>query len=70
MADAARKSPEEQVKDLERYAAQGNLALMMEAIGELHERWNLLGPDTQQDVKKMEAVFLSMLKARAAAKKE
>ena len=62
---AALKTPEEQVKDLEKFAATGDLANMMQGIGDLHEKWNTLGPDTQDEVKKLEAIFLSLLKARA-----
>lgn len=65
MGQAAQKSAEEQVKDLEKFAATGDLANMMQVIGDLHERWNTLSPDTQDDVKKLEAIFLTMLKARA-----
>jgi len=66
MAQAAAKSPEEQIRHLEKCAADGDLAAMMQGIGDLHEKWNSLSPDTQEDVKRLEAVFLTLLKVRAA----
>lgn len=68
MTQTAQKSPEELVQELKRLTAQGEMAEMMQIIGQLHENWNRLGVDTQEEVRQLEAVFLSMLKAKAGSK--
>ena len=68
MTQTAQKSPEELVQELKRLTAQGEMAEMMQIIGQLHENWNQLGVDTQEEVRQLEAVFLSMLKAKAGSK--
>ena len=67
MAQTAVTTPEDQIAELERYAAAGDLANMMQVIGDLHENWNRLGVDAQDDVRRLEAIFLSMLKAKTKA---
>jgi hypothetical protein len=67
MAQTAVTTPEDQIAALERYAAAGDLANMMQVIGDLHENWNRLGVDAQDDVRRLEAIFLSMLKAKTKA---
>jgi hypothetical protein len=65
MGQADRISPQDQLKILHRHAIDGDLAGMMKDIGEFHLRWNNLSPEIQDDVKKMEGVFLTMLQAKA-----
>lgn len=69
MAEPAQKSPEETVQELKRLVAAGDVANMMQVIGDLHENWNQLSVDTQDEVRQLEAVFLSMLKAKSKAGK-
>lgn len=65
MAEAATKTPEEKIQELKTLAAAGDLANMMQVIGDLHENWSRLGVDAQEEVRRLEAVFLSMLKAKS-----
>lgn len=68
MTQTSQKSPEELVAELKRLTAQGEISDMMQIIGQLHENWGQLGIDTQEEVRQLEAVFLSMLKAKAGSK--
>lgn len=68
MTQTSQKSPEELVEELKRLTAQGEISDMMQIIGQLHENWGQLGIDTQEEVRQLEAVFLSMLKAKAGSK--
>ena len=60
-------SPEEQVKQLEKYIYDGDIAGMAQVIGDLHARWDSLGGEMRADILKLEAIFLSMLQARVRA---
>ena len=66
MAQADRISPQDQLRILHRHAIDGDLAGMMKDIGEFHLRWNSLPCDIQDDVKKKECVFLTMMQAKAS----
>jgi len=61
----ATKSPEEQIKYLEKCIYDGDIAAMAQVIGDLHARWDSLGSDMRADIMKLEAIFLTMLKARS-----
>ncbi|MEZ0226964.1 MAG: hypothetical protein ACAH83_20600 [Alphaproteobacteria bacterium] len=57
-------SPQDHIKNLEKFAADGDIKGMAESIGELHTQWDRLSGDMQADIMKLEAIFLSLLQAR------
>ena len=57
-------SAEENIKSLEQAIYDADMARMFALIGELHTQWDSLTSERQADVLKLEAIFLSMLKAR------
>jgi hypothetical protein len=59
------KSPEEQIKYLEKCIYDGDIAAMAHVIGDLHARWDSLGSEMRSDIMKLEAIFLTMLQARS-----
>ncbi len=67
MSAPAPATPQEQVQQLQKSVAAGDLARMMAQIGDIHERWAHFSAEQQTEIEKMEAVFLSMLKAKAGA---
>ncbi len=67
MSVPAAASPQEQVQQLQKSVASGDLARMMAEIGDIHEKWAHFSVEQQAEIEKMEAVFLSMLKAKAGA---
>ncbi len=66
MAQAHQLLPEDHVKLLQRHTVEGDLAAMMKDIAELHLHWTDLSEGSQAEVKKLEGIFLTMLKAKAA----
>jgi hypothetical protein len=61
------RSPQELIKHLEKCIYDGDIAAMAQAIGDLHARWDSIGSEMRSDIVKLEAIFLSMLQARARA---
>jgi len=59
------EEPEELIKKLEQAIYDADIPVMAELIGDLHVQWNSLTAERQQDVLKLEAIFLSILNARA-----
>jgi hypothetical protein len=57
-------SPQDHIKNLQKFAVDGDIKGMAESIGELHAQWGSLTADMQSDVMKLEAIFLSILQAR------
>jgi hypothetical protein len=57
-------SPQEHVRNLEKFAVDGDIRGMAESIGELHAQWGALSAEMQSDVMKLEAIFLTLLQAR------
>ena len=57
-------SPQDHIKNLEKFAVDGDIRGMAESIGELHAQWDTLTPAMQSDVMKLEAIFLTLLQAR------
>jgi hypothetical protein len=57
-------SPEDHIKNLQKFAVDGDVKGMAESIGELHAQWGTLTPEMQSDCMKLEAIFLTILKAR------
>jgi len=66
-SSTAAKSPEEQIKYLEKCIYDGDIAAMANVIGDLHARWDSLGSAMRSDILQLEAIFLTMLKARSRA---
>jgi hypothetical protein len=64
---AALKSPQDHVRALQDFALAGDLPGMLRCIGDLHARWDSLGA-LQPEVTKLEAIFLTMLKARTGTR--
>lgn len=60
----AAASPQDHLKNLQKFAVDGDVKGMAESIGELHAQWGALSLEMQSDVLKMEAIFLSLLQAR------
>ena len=56
--------PEVLIKKLEKAIYDADIPVMAELIGELHVQWSSISPERQQDVLKLEAIFLSILNAR------
>jgi hypothetical protein len=54
----------EHIVCLEKAIYDGDIPAMAQCIAELHDVWETLPPETQTDVLKLEAIFLSMLNAR------
>ena len=54
----------EHIIRLEKAIYDGDIPAMAQCIAELHDFWETLPPETQTDVLKLEAIFLSMLNAR------
>ncbi len=52
---------QKQVRELEEYVAAGDIAGMAQVIEQLHEQWDDLPEDTQQEILKLEAIFLSFV---------
>lgn len=67
MAGTSHTSSADWFSQLEQYVLDGDLPAMMQAIAQLHEQWDKLDMDKQDHVRRLEAVFLSMLKAKAEA---
>ena len=61
-------SPQEHVVRFEKAILDGDIAAMAESIGELHTQWDSLSPAVQADIRKLEAIFLSMLNARVQSR--
>ncbi|TAL28941.1 MAG: hypothetical protein EPN97_13875 [Alphaproteobacteria bacterium] len=57
-------SPQDHIKNLQKFAVDGDIKGMAESIGELHAQWGSLTSEMQSDVMKLEAIFLSILQAR------
>lgn len=54
----------EQISALERYGAVGDIPAMAKTISALHAKWDTLSESRQADVRKLEAVFLSLVNLR------
>ena len=54
-------SPQLQIQQLEVCAAAGDLAGMAGAVSSLHENWNCLSENEQQQILKLEAIFISLV---------
>ena len=61
---SAGKSPEDQIRALEKFIVEADIAGMAQVIGELHERWSEISEPLRSDILKLEAIFLSLLNAR------
>jgi hypothetical protein len=57
-------SAQDLIKSLEKALYDADIPRMVEYIGELHVQWASLSPETQSNVMKLEAIFLSILNAR------
>ncbi len=57
-------SPQDHIKNLQKFAVDGDIKGMAESIGELHAQWGVLSAEMQSDVMKLEAIFLTLLQAR------
>lgn len=65
---ASLKTPQQQIKDFEKYIALGDLGGMAQSVQELRGRWDELDAPQQQDVAKLEAIFLSIVKLKTEAR--
>jgi hypothetical protein len=54
------------VKRFETHIYDADIAGMAQCVGELHERWSSLTENVRSHVLKLEAIFLSILKARTS----
>lgn len=57
-------TPHDHIRNLEKFAVDGDIKGMAESIGELHAQWSSLTSQMQSDVMKLEAIFLTILQAR------
>lgn len=57
-------SPQDHIRNLQKFAVDGDIKGMAESIGELHAQWESLSAEMQSDIMKLEAIFLSILQAR------
>lgn len=57
-------TPHDHIRNLEKFAVDGDIKGMAESIGELHAQWGSLTSQMQSDVMKLEAIFLTILQAR------
>ena len=64
MSNQPAASPQDHLKNLQKFAVDGDIKGMAESIGELHAQWNALSPDMQSDCMKLEAIFLTILQSR------
>jgi hypothetical protein len=58
-------TPEDHIKNFEKAIVDADIPKMAHCIGELHAQWATLSPAMQSDILKLEAIFLSILQARA-----
>lgn len=65
---ASHKSPQEQIRDFEKCIALGDIGGMAKSVQELRGRWDELDAPQQQDVVRLEAIFMSMAKMIAEAR--
>jgi hypothetical protein len=62
--ESAATTPQDHLKNLQKFAVDGDIKGMAESIGELHAQWGTLTPEMQSDCMKLEAIFLTILQAR------
>jgi len=62
------KTPQQQIKDFEKSIALGDLGGMANSVQALRGRWDELDAPQQQDVAKLEAIFLSIVKLKTEAR--
>jgi predicted metalloendopeptidase len=65
---ASLKTPQQEIKDFEKSIALGDLGGMANAVQALRGRWDELDAPQQQDVAKLEAIFLSIVKLKTEAR--
>lgn len=58
------KTPQAQVKELEKLIAAGDIAGMAGIIESLHGKWDSLSEPMQKDIGELEAIFLSLVKLK------
>ena len=61
------KASQTQIQELEKCIVAGDLSGMAGLVALLHEQWGSLSENEQQDVLKLEAIFLSMAQLRTGA---
>ena len=58
---ASDQSPQDQIRQLEKFFAVGDISAMAKVIENLHEKWDELDETTQKDISKLEAIFRSLV---------
>jgi hypothetical protein len=57
-------TPQEHIKNLEQCVALGDIGGMARSIEELHRGWDGLDAPMQADIRKLEAIFLSLVQMK------
>ena len=61
-------TPQQHIEHLEKSVALGDIAGMAQSIEALHKGWDALDVATQNDIRKLEAIFLSVVKMQAGGR--
>lgn len=57
-------TPQQHIKNLEKCIALGDIGGMAKSIEELHRGWDGLDAMMQADIRKLEAIFLSLVRMK------
>ncbi len=56
-----------QIEEFEKSVVAGDFSGMAGSVAQLHERWSSLSENEQQQVLKLEAIFMSLMQLRTGA---